>query len=886
MTPIVMAADFGGILRWTQFVSAFVVIGLTLLACITLTDSQNNAGLKRHLLLAPLLIWIAFAALQTIPLSPNVINWLSPGTHAAYTQWISPIVAESQLPKRFPVSISQIDSKHAIAVMCLLVGIMFSSAMLFSTRKMVGVLVSSFAIGIALHAGYGVIRIAFPEVDLTGGTQETWSGSFGTFVNRNNAALFMNLGLGCSLGLMSWRLMALTGQEIDDDQFEVNDLVSLISDRDSLIGIFSAVLCIGGLLLCGSRSGIVAMLAGSLLAFGWVRQRRGFMTLPVIVSAIGIAAASLLIPFKLSLNSLKRFEFFSADAKTITSDGRLDHWPEGFRAGLEYFPAGSGLSTYGNAYLPYQTSTHVKRSWSQHADNLWLELFVEQGIVGILLTIVLFAILIRSLLRLSQSPDPIDQGLRTIGWYFIGAILASQTFDFGLILPANLFLVSIMLPVIVARDAANGSLVNLTKKAAEEADRELGQNGDLAQEIETPTYLEQSRDNKLFEKRKRTPLMFLVAAVSLLLPILAVRRLAYDARVESLVRSVRYELKSIRTDKQALSGFAKKLSSELEREENPALLLAQGNIRMAEARLGDLISKSPRTAEEAERLFRDTNPANLRLKGRAELPAKSIEQFQEARDLFSRSLSAEPLGLDARSNQLYLDFIDPSEKRTETIISQLAELHQNNPAALIRLGDFAASSHQPEIAAEIWRQASKGYNTYTLETITLSKNYPEISISDVVPENPKKIRFVARYLIGVNDAELQTYLPFALDAVKCEECDSLAEKSKCLSLRGDIAYELQQHELAFTMYAEAIACVPADAKLRLKYVRRLRTEGRNRDALIEARRGRASISTDARFDALIKSMAADDLRKSYQRKQADEKQADQETGQPNTKKKD
>ncbi len=125
--------------------------------------------------------------------------------------------------------------------------------------------------------------------------------SFGCFVNRNNAALMMNLGLSASLGLLAWRLAALTGLEVDDDNFEFNDILSLTNDRDSLIGLFSATLCLCGLLTCGSRGGLVALVVGGLLAFGWVRQKRGSTTVPVVAAAVIACVALLVVPLNLDL---------------------------------------------------------------------------------------------------------------------------------------------------------------------------------------------------------------------------------------------------------------------------------------------------------------------------------------------------------------------------------------------------------------------------------------------------------------------------------------------------------------------------------------------------------------------------------------------------------
>ena len=137
---------------------------------------------------------------------------------------------------------------------------------------------------------------------------------------------------------------------------------------------------------------------------------------------------------------------------------------------------------------------------------------------------------------------------------------------------------------------------------------------------------------------------------------------------------------------------------------------------------------------------------------------------------------------------------------------------------------------------------------------------------DVIPDDPARVRQAAKHLINTNDDEASLYLPHALQKVACEQCDSLEQKSNCLELKGDIAFRLSNHDLAFDEYRKAIECTPTRTNLRLKLVHRLRGQGRNRESLIEARKGRFAIPRDAdRFSQVIQQMANDDLRQIDQR---------------------
>ena len=846
MIPILVSFDFGGVLKWTQYVSSFAVITAVLLSCAAMFGDRNPGGLKQHVLLIPMILWILYSLLHVVSLSPDLVHTLSPGSYAAYTQWLEPILPASELPTSFPISIAPHDSQHATAVLALVFGLVFASSMVFHSRPRIAFLLGCLAVGAAAQAAFGLTRLAFPNADLFDAVLDNANATFGAFINRNNAALFMNIGLACSLGLLSWRLMALTGQEVDDDQFELNDLMSLVSDRYSITAIVSSVFCVGGILLCGSRGGMIAMVAGALLAFGWIRQRRGWLTLPVVVASIGIAAAVLLTPLRLSLASIKRFEFFSPNADTILNDGRMMHWPDGWQAGLAHLPTGSGFSTYAYAYLPHQGDGI--RTWAHHADNLWLEMFVEQGIMGVLLALSIFVILIRALRRLGQSPDPIDQGLRATGWYLVGAILVSQLFDFGLSIPANLFAVAILIPAIISRDAANSMLVTETAK------KENQDQGKHEQEISD---FQPRKRKSLFESQSDKRWMALVAIVSVVIPVLSLSQLKRSSEVESIVRNCRYEFKSIERDQQALKDWSQRIESKLGDSPESHLLTLLGDIEYQRARLQETIAQRPKSVAQADEIYQRLNPINRR---KNSVPESESKLYTSSIGVYNRSLLTLPLGSEARSAKLYMDFVVSDPQFTNDIIDQLHALHHNDPITTMLVGEYAADSGRLDFATELWKSAIDREPNLTDRALENSRRYAGITYLDVVPNSPKRVRLVASRLMNRNDADTEMYLTHAMNAVACDECDSLEERSGCLSLRGDIAFKLNDYELAFKQYQDAIKCEPANSRVRLKLINRLRGQGRNREALIEARKARFAIPENDQFDAVIKRMAADDLR--------------------------
>ncbi|MEM6778398.1 MAG: O-antigen ligase family protein, partial [Planctomycetota bacterium] len=450
--PALLAIDFGGVLRWSQYIAAIAVLLAAAVSLAGLFDSSASTMLSQHKLLIPLGIFVAFVWFQTIELSPGFVSILSGGSYEAYMDWTKGLLPGELRPTSFAVSISPSDTAHAAAFLTVMLALVFASSLAFHSRSRLVVLLSAIALAGLSVAVVGVFRKLNPDADLWFIQPKTTA--FGGFVNRNNAALMLNLGLGASFGLLSWRMMVLHSVEFDDPEFEFNDLIALVSDRESFIGIVSAAGCTAGLLVNGSRGGVVAALVGILFAFGYVRPRRGKISIPVLLVVIAISVAVLTVPLKLDLESISRLQLLSEKADTIQNDGRLQHWQDGLRASLAYLPLGSGLSTYRFAYLPFQNQS--PGAWFTHADNLWLELLVETGFVGIFVVLTFLLMVMISLRRLGESVDPLDQGIRVAAWYGLGAIVASQWFDFGLLLPANLITVLLLATAVVSRDTANG----------------------------------------------------------------------------------------------------------------------------------------------------------------------------------------------------------------------------------------------------------------------------------------------------------------------------------------------------------------------------------------------------------------------------------------------
>ncbi|MCG8648439.1 MAG: O-antigen ligase family protein [Pirellulales bacterium] len=838
--PIVVAADFGGVLWWTQYAAAMAVAAAAVLAITALLAPGGSVSPKQHALLWPCLAWAVYAWLQSLPLPGSLVGWLSPASQAAYTQWIEPFVSSSQAPAYYSVSLSALDTRHAAAILTLLVGLVWAVPLIFQTRSRVAAFLCVVALGSALHAGFGIYRVMAPGT-LVWGT-DIGQATFGSFVNPNNAALLLNLGLATSFGLLAWRLMALTGQEVDDPNFELNDLLALIRDRESFIGMIAAVLCVTGLLVCGSRGGVVAAVGGVLLALGWLRQRRGFMTVPVVGGALLLGVGLLVVPLNLNLQSLTDFQGMSTDSSTLLRDGRLNHWRDGWVTALAHLPAGSGLATYSYAYLPFQETS--SKAWYHHADNLWLEMITETGLVGLLLSGWILWVLLQTLQRLGQSADPIDHGLRVAGWYAVGSIALSQCFDFGLIIPANLLLATTLFSIIVARDAQSNV-------AAQTASR-----------------------RSLFRSTRPSVAVGVTALMALLAVGLAGYRLHQDAERESILKTAEAELDAVRGDIEALDAWIKRLQIEIGDTDWPQARDLLCEFEHRRIRLAEVTAAQPETEEQALEAYRATRPLDRRqgwcqtvltmtpkeIESTGSLgfsPDPADQPYREILENSARSLVSLPLGPDARKWQLYLDFAHRDFKRSQAALAQLTQFYRSNAQVLVRLAAFAGDCGENERAVALLQAALRISPNYTRRALELTERWPAVSLEQVLIDTPEIWREAAIYLLG-REQPNDSLLKKCLAGLHCDRCTTKTSRSNCEILAADLAYKLKDFELAFEHYEFAVKLRPADADLRLRYLVRLKTTGRRNDARQQALMAREIFPEDKRFESFIKEMAAED----------------------------
>ncbi len=479
LVPVAMVWDNGGLIAWTRYWASLALAILGAIA-LPLIISRSSLGFHRVLWVPTLaaLAWLG-CLIQTVPLPTGLVQWLSPGAAAAYQQQIPDVVrvelSESgageaewvQLNQTaHPISVSQWKTTHAMYLPALfglgtLLGIFSFTQRQAMTRLLLvgavaGGLFAFLALADSVRGGRKDQAKLITPMNVRGAP-------FGSFVNRNSAGLFINLGLACTVGLLVTATRTQRRSSAVDESYELpsrgplDTLVATVQQflkdaTGTTVALFVlSMLQIVAILASQSRGAFLAAIAG-LICVVAATSRKGkyvWMVPLLLVAVLGVLLFLEQLEIKDRTAARLQSIFAADDGSRI---GRLKHWKESLITAASYLPLGSGLGTYSLAYLPYQEKSGA--GWFYNADNMFCEWLVEGGVWLLGLIAAGTALVISSLRRLRRvNRAPHLNGLMATGWYLVTMLAVSQFFDFGILYPANFFLVSLLVGSILAADS-------------------------------------------------------------------------------------------------------------------------------------------------------------------------------------------------------------------------------------------------------------------------------------------------------------------------------------------------------------------------------------------------------------------------------------------------
>lgn len=465
---------FGGVELRAQvwLLGASLVAAICLLIAI-LADGKSTVLLPLAAL--PLLAALVLGFGQLLPLNPKMAGWLSPRGAELRQDLMSETNASDvalaagldlpPLPDRQPLSLYPASTRLDLAWLALAAALFVFGAVLFASPQAQVRLWAAVAVNGAAIAFFGLVQklsfngMLYWRVPLTQGGEP-----FASFVNRNNAAGFLNLCLAAALGLTIWAfqgsgfLAVRPAGRFSPDEPHVarrppwhalRDFVAHLEVRTlaavTLAGVISA-----GIICSLSRGGMLSMAVAAAVVAATALASRRFSGR--LVWAGAAVLAGLILVSWVGMGGAAKARLATVLERPVLEEGRLRHWRDAVQAVPDFWRCGSGLGTYRYIYGLYLRQP--ASSWYCHAENEYLEILVEGGVIGLGLLLALLALIGTASWRLLRSgPDHLAPVAGLVGMFALASQAVHALCDFGLHMPSNAMLFAILCGAAAGRAA-------------------------------------------------------------------------------------------------------------------------------------------------------------------------------------------------------------------------------------------------------------------------------------------------------------------------------------------------------------------------------------------------------------------------------------------------
>ncbi|MGL4512441.1 MAG: O-antigen ligase family protein [Lacipirellulaceae bacterium] len=424
---------FGAVEAWSE--QGSLALCTALVAMVLLRWAvMPKGGSPTTWLWAPVAGFAALGVIQATPLAEGSIAVLAPGLHGWRAEALGETLATQTLSAHAP------STERSLRLLAMFAAVLAATVSLASDRRSVErllLMVAGVGVAQSLLQVYQSLTGASPLYAFWGAADDRQL--YGTLVNHSNFAQYVNLAIGATAALVLVRMerdrrRAAGFRRDDGGPFEV-----VQRQGGPLLALALGVMAV---CLSLSRNGVLAMAVAATVvgAAVWRREAASWRAWVFVAVPIAVFAALCVGGFDLVYDRLG----------TLRDNAALvDRWEltkATARAWRDHPWFGIGLGTHELAFPRYDT-TGVS-SLAQHADNDYVQLLEEAGLLGTLFVAigaVMVAVRVVRLMRSKRSSlDVAAFGLA----YGLLAIAVHAASDFGQRVPAVASLTAISLGIV------------------------------------------------------------------------------------------------------------------------------------------------------------------------------------------------------------------------------------------------------------------------------------------------------------------------------------------------------------------------------------------------------------------------------------------------------
>ncbi|MCC7307499.1 MAG: O-antigen ligase family protein [Acidobacteria bacterium] len=322
-------------------------------------------------------------------------------------------------------------------------GLFFSvSLVLINSAGRIRRLVIIIAIFGFAYAFFAILQAVLSPGKIYGIYEARSAQPFGSFVNRNNFAAYMEMTIAVPLGML------FSGSVARDKRL-------LYITGIALMGV--------ALLLSGSRGGLIALLAEVILLVVLTTgaKSRGRLIVKVGLASLLIAGIIVGSIFVGGESTLTRIAETTASGDVTTDRSHI--WSVTTKVIVNSMPLGAGLGALGAAYTPFDTYSGLARVEQAHND--YLQVAADAGVVGIIIGLFFLFWLFRQGMASAAVANSYRRGVAIGAVVGCFAVLVHSIFDFVLHITAvTVMFITLMTLLVACRQSYDDDVANAETK--------------------------------------------------------------------------------------------------------------------------------------------------------------------------------------------------------------------------------------------------------------------------------------------------------------------------------------------------------------------------------------------------------------------------------------
>ena len=404
----------------------------------------------RHLPYVLCLLFFLLCLFQLLPLPEALLKAISPSSLATYQDF-----SNGPADAFHPVSLNTDATRQELFRLLCYAAIFFVIVSHYRTKDQVYSLVKT----ILFMGGFMVVFAIVQKM--------TWNGRifwiypvdeairpgriWASYVNYDHFAGYMEMAIPLGMGLLLYRAPRVA--TLPEAPLSLKMARFMASENLAQYSLMFLLVLLMTAAIFGtfSRGGILAFVFSSLF-FAWITSRRRSLKQKTGLLAF-LAAVIFIVVVVASWDRLEdRFADLEQDHVS-----RFSVWKDSIGIVRDYPVLGTGLGTFKNAYMRYQTS--MSRVLFDHAHNDYVELFTDTGSAGFLLGAGAGLVFFRNVFRRwRQKRSMFGKCIGAGGLASLVAIAIHSFVDFNLHIPANAMLFAVISAITYA------AIFNVTDK--------------------------------------------------------------------------------------------------------------------------------------------------------------------------------------------------------------------------------------------------------------------------------------------------------------------------------------------------------------------------------------------------------------------------------------